>query len=332
MSVRNARNSDATNAVAEELVITRVFDAPRELVWKAWTEPEHFMRWFAPKGFSTPFCKIDLRPGGVIHFCMRSPEGKDYWNGGVIREVVRPSRLVYTDYFADEKGNPVPPEHYGMSPDFPSENLVTVTFEEIEGKTKMTLHHSIPRSIAEQTGARQGWNECFDKLAESLEQGAFSLAKTTFTIKREELKVVMERVFDAPRDLVWKAFTDPNSIPRWWGPRMLTTKVEKMDVRPGGVWRYVQRDPDGNEYAFNGVYKRVDPPELLSCTFNFEGIPGDHELLQTVTFEEIEQGKTRVRSTAAYANVEDLEGMVNAGMEAGATESWDRLAALIERA
>ncbi len=157
------------------------------------------------------------------------------------------------------------------------------------------------------------------------------MSKTTFTIKRDELKVVMERVFDAPREAVFKAFTDPRAIPQWWGPKRLATTVDRMDVRPGGLWRFVQRDADGNEYAFHGVYKVIDPPKLLSATFNFEGIPGVHELLQTVTFEDL-GGRTKVVNIATYANVEDLDGMVASGMESGATESWDRLADLVEKA
>jgi uncharacterized protein YndB with AHSA1/START domain len=156
------------------------------------------------------------------------------------------------------------------------------------------------------------------------------MAKTIFTIKREELKIVMERLFDAPRELVWKAFTDPASIPQWWGPGILTTTVDKMDVRPGGLWRYIQRDPEGNEYAFNGKYLEVTRPERLSFTFEFEPMAG-HVLVQTVTLEEHE-GKTKVTSTAVYDTLEDLDGMVNTGMEAGATESWDRLAELVEKA
>lgn len=331
MAVSNARNSDATKAVARELVITRVFDAPRELVWKAWTDPEHMMRWWGPKDFTSPACKIDFRVGGKYLFCMRSPEGRDFWSTGVYREIVPLERIVCTDSFADEDGNVVPASHYGMGDDFPLEVLVTVTFEEHDGKTKMTLRHvGVPAGeMGELTGA--GWSQSFDKLANTLSQGETPSANTTFLIRREELNVTIECIFDAPREIVWKAFTDPNSIPNWWGPRIVTTTVEKMDVRPGGVWRYVQRDPDGNEYAFNGVYKEIDPLKLLSYTFNFEGIPGDHELLETLKFEEIEGGKTKVRSTAVFANIEDLEGMVNSGMEAGARESWDRLAELLEK-
>jgi uncharacterized protein YndB with AHSA1/START domain len=151
-----------------ELIITRVFDAPRELVWKAWTEPERMMRWWGPKDFTSPLCKLDLRVGGKYLCCMRSPDGKDYWSTGVYREIVPLERIVYTDSFADENGNVVPGTHYGMSSDMPLEMLVTVTFEEQGGKTKMTLRHvGLPAGTMSDL-AGQGWNLSFDKLAESI--------------------------------------------------------------------------------------------------------------------------------------------------------------------
>jgi uncharacterized protein YndB with AHSA1/START domain len=156
------------------------------------------------------------------------------------------------------------------------------------------------------------------------------MAEAIFTIKREERQVVMERVFDAPRETVWKAMTDPDSIKQWWGPRYLTTTIDKMDVKPGGVWRFIHHDPEGREYAFNGTYREIVPPERLSLTFEFEGVPG-HIILQTLILDE-QEGKTKLTSIADYEGIEDLEGMVNAGMEAGARESWDRLAELIEKA
>lgn len=155
------------------------------------------------------------------------------------------------------------------------------------------------------------------------------MATTTFAIKRDELRIVMERMFDAPREAVFKAFTDPGAIPKWWGLRKHTTTVDKMDVRVGGAWRFISRDKDGKEYAFHGVFTASESPKLLSLTFNFEGVPGDHEVLQTMTLEDV-GGKTKVTATASYANVEDLDGMVTSGMESGATESWDRLAEFVE--
>ena len=150
-----------------ELIITRIFDVSREAVWKAWTQPERLKRWWGPKDFTAPVCKIDLRVGGKYLFCMRSPEGKDFWSTGVYREIIKPERIVCTDYFADEKGNVVPATYYGMN-DFPLELQITVTLEEQDGKTKMTLQH-VGLPAGEMTDmCGQGWNQSFDKLAKSL--------------------------------------------------------------------------------------------------------------------------------------------------------------------
>jgi uncharacterized protein YndB with AHSA1/START domain len=168
MTVNNAKNSAAASAVAQDLVISRVFDAPRELVWKAWTDPERVKRWWGPKGYTSPVCKIDLRVGGKYLCCMKSLEGQEFWSTGVYREIVEPERLVLTDSMADKDGNVVPASYYGMGEDFPLELQVIVTFEEQAGKTKMTLRHvGMPAGQAsEMAGA--GWNESLDKLAESL--------------------------------------------------------------------------------------------------------------------------------------------------------------------
>jgi len=158
----------AQKAKETELVITRIFDAPRELVWKAWTEPERVKRWWGPQGFTAPFCRIDLRVGGTCLYCMQSPEGRDYWSTGVYREIVPPERIVCTDSFADEKGNVVPASHYGMSGDWPLALVVTVTFEEQGGRTTFTLRHAGFPSGEMRDLAKAGWDTSFDKLAESL--------------------------------------------------------------------------------------------------------------------------------------------------------------------
>ena len=161
-----------TSSTRRELVIERIFDAPRELVWKAWTEPERTMRWWGPKGFTCPHCEIDLRVGGKFLNCMRGPAGtdfdRDFWSTGVYREIVPLERIVCTDSFADEHGNVVPAKHYGMGADVPLEMLVTVTFEDLGGKTRMTLRHEGLPAGEMSEGAQQGWSESFDKLAESL--------------------------------------------------------------------------------------------------------------------------------------------------------------------
>ena len=151
---------------ADELVIERVFDAPRELLWRAWTEPEHFVQWWGPDGFTTPYCTIDLRVGGQVRFCMSSPKYGDFWAGGLFYEIDPPSRLVYGDYFTDEHGHRVSATRYNLSPDFPEETLTTVTFEDLGGgRTLMTLRQAIPSGLAEQSGAREGWSQSFEHLA-----------------------------------------------------------------------------------------------------------------------------------------------------------------------
>ena len=148
--------------------IEREFDAPRDLVWMAWTTPDLIMRWWGPKGFTAPYCRISLRVGGSYLYAMRSPEGKDYWSTGFFHEVVPLERIVATDSFADEKGNVVPATAYGMSAAFPLEMLMTVTFEDKGGKTKLTLTHAGLPPGKDLEDAREGWNESLDKFAEVL--------------------------------------------------------------------------------------------------------------------------------------------------------------------
>jgi uncharacterized protein YndB with AHSA1/START domain len=155
----------------DEIVITRIFDAPRALVFEAWTQPEHLMRWWAPKDCTTPACTVDLRLGGAFHFCMRMADGQEIWALGIYREIVAPERIVYTDTFADAEGNQVPPSHYGMSASHPAETLVTVTFADHDGGTKLTLRNSFPASVAERGATAQGWGEMLDRLAGELAHG-----------------------------------------------------------------------------------------------------------------------------------------------------------------
>lgn len=158
-------------AEQHEIVITRVFDASQKLMFKAWTEPERMKRWWGPHGFTLPYCTVDLRPGGVVHSCMRSPDGQDIWCKGVYREIVEPERIVSTDSFSDKDGNLVAPSKYGM-PDWPMEALITVTFEEQAGKTKFTLRHAVGAAPeAARKECQAGWSESLDRLDGYLKEG-----------------------------------------------------------------------------------------------------------------------------------------------------------------
>ena len=151
--------------------------------------------------------------------------------------------------------------------------------------------------------------------------------KTTLTTP-SDTEIVMTRMFDAPRELVFKAYTDPAAVPHWWGLRNSLTRVEAMDVRPGGRWRYVQVEADGREYAFYGEYREVVPPERLVSTFEFEGFPGK-VTVDATTFEE-RDGKTFLTTRSRFDSVEDRDGMLASGMEGGAVETWDRLAEYLQ--
>ena len=152
----------------------------------------------------------------------------------------------------------------------------------------------------------------------------------TFNVNREAKEIVMERVFEAPRDLVWKLWTDPKMIPKWWGPKTHKTTVDKMDFRVGGEWRFIQTDENGIEFAFHGVYREIIRPEKISETFNFEPIGPGHELIEVVIFEDLKD-KTKLISKAIYSSIEDLEGMVRSGMEEGSNETMERFAELLKQ-
>ena len=143
--------------------------------------------------------------------------------------------------------------------------------------------------------------------------------------------LTFERTFDAPRELVWKAFTDPELIPRWWGKHGTTTIVTEMDVRPGGKWRYVNRADDREEVAFYGEYLEVDPPRRYKRTvlFEVEGM-GDQGGPETFTFDEVD-GKTKVTAVSHFGSVAEMEGALATGMITGAIETWDRLEAQLAK-
>jgi uncharacterized protein YndB with AHSA1/START domain len=150
----------AANLVTEPadrvLVITRVFDAPRSLVFKAWTDPEHMVHWFGPKGFKSTVLKNELRPGGAYRIHMLGPDG-DHWTQGVYREVVPPERLVMVGSWADAHGNPTRPE-----------TTLTLLFEDHGGKTRLTLHNAVFESVTARDAHKGGWTSSLERLAEYL--------------------------------------------------------------------------------------------------------------------------------------------------------------------
>lgn len=301
-----------------DFIMERIFDAPRELLFQVWSDPKHLQQWWGPKHWTLPVCKLDFRPGGTWHYGMLGPDGMESWGLATYHEIVAPERIVYTDAFSDAQGN----VQEGMPL-----MVITVEFIDLGGKTKLretTAFASVAdleQAVA--MGMSEGATQMWDRLGEYVEQ------RSTLTLPSDR-EIRMARIFHAPRELVFKATTDPKMVSQWWGQSDYTTIVDAMDLRVGGKWRFVQRDPQGNEHAFRGEYREITPPSRVVQTFEYEGLPGSI-LVETLTLEDLGGGKTLVTTTSTFDSKEDRDGMLASGMEGGANESWDRLAALLEK-
>jgi uncharacterized protein YndB with AHSA1/START domain len=315
----------ATSSMAEskdrELVFTRVFDAPRDLVWKAWTEPQHVSQWWGPRGFTTTIHEMNVRPGGVWRHTMHGPDGIDYPNESIFVEVVKPERISYT-LAGGKKGDPV------------HQLEQTWTFEAQGDKTKVTLRMLFPSAAAlehvvKSFGAVEGATQTLDRLAEHLPTMS---EKSSYVAGDKEREVVITRVFDAPRELVFKAWTDPKIMKEWYGPKMFTNTVCELDVRVGGAWRIVMRGPDGVEYPGRGVYREIVKPERLVFTSEATDKEGKVILagLATVTFAE-EDRKTKLTLRMRATAMVDYAVAYLAGMEPGWAQSLDGLAEELAR-
>lgn len=305
------RNNSATDS--EEFVFTRVLDAPRELVFKMLTESEHMVRWWGPKGFEIHIAKLHLRPGGVFHFHMQSPDGSgDKWAKFVYREIVVPERLVYVTSFSDEQGNM---QRHPLDPGWPLEMLTTLTLSEYDGKTKLTIR-TVPINATKEErktfeeghkSMQQGFGGTFDKFDEYLATlGRDTSAKNSPTEDRE---IIITRVINAPRELVFKAWTDPRQVGQWWGPRGFTTTTHEMDVRHGGVWRFVMHGPDGVDYPNKIVYSEVVNPKRLVFMHGSDTEDAREPFYVTVTFDE-QDGKTKLAMRSLFGSAAERDKVV----------------------
>lgn len=304
-----------TENTSKDLVIVRIFDAPREMVWKAWTDPDWMKKWWGPKPFTAPVIKVDFRVDGKYLYCMRSPDGQDFWSTGTYREIVPMEKIVCTDSFADEKGNVVPASRYGMQGEFPMELKVTVTFEDLKGKTKMTLRHEgLPGgNMKDQTN--EGWSTSLDKLEESLLPN----------------ELIVRRVINAPREMVWKAWSEPERIIKWWGPNGFTNTFDEFNFKEGGVWKLTMHGPDGKNYPNNITFDEIKKPERIAYTHNGLESSDLKEFQSIVTFEELGE-KTMVTLKAIFASKEECEKQKNVvGAEEGGNQTLSHLAADVEK-
>jgi uncharacterized protein YndB with AHSA1/START domain len=233
-----------------QIVITRVFAAPRSLVWDAWTDPERIGSWWGPSGFTSTTEKMEFRPGGVWRFVMHGPDGRDYQNKITYREIVAPERLVYAHGGDDEGLEPVQFE-------------VTVTFTERNGETEVVMRSTFPTAeqrdfVVREYGAIEGGHQTMARLAEYL--GDPDARDGDF---------VMTRVFAAPRELVWKAWSEADRLTQWWGPKGCLIRVTKLEFRPGGFFHYAMDTPDRPTLWGRFLYREIAASRRLVWLLSF---------------------------------------------------------------
>jgi uncharacterized protein YndB with AHSA1/START domain len=298
-----------------ELVMSRLVDAPRALVYRAFTDPRMMPQWWGPNGFTTVTREVDVRPGGIWRFVMHGPDGTDYDNRIRYREVVAPERLVYS-HDADVDNDP-----NGFE--------VTVTFEAEGDRTRVTMR-SVFASAAMVERVR-GFG--------AVELGLQTLGKLAARVdalraEEGELDLVLTRLIDAPQDRVWQAWTTPALVSRFWGPRGATVLNCEMDLRPGGVFTITQRDADGSENTFNGFFAAIAAPERLAFTDKLaaDGTPSPEAfLLATITLE-AQGDKTLLTARVHHYTAANRDTHAELGFFGSWTEMIDRLEAVLASA
>jgi uncharacterized protein YndB with AHSA1/START domain len=314
MAAGNAKTSPDANTADRELAFKRVFDAPRDLVFAVWTDPKHVAQWWGPNGFKTTISEMDVRPGGVWRLVMHGPDGRDYKNKIVFLEVVKPERLVFRHE----------PEH-GTEP---GTHETTVIFAERGGKTEITFRMLFASAAAldyvvKTYGAIEGAKETLGRLAEHLANMAENDSGAFIKVGQRELTIA--RIFDAPRELVFKAWSSSESVSRWLGPKGFPVTTCQIDFRAGGIFRFVMRGPDGKDYPFDGEYVEVVEPSRIVFKGNIHDVPGQ-DVLTTVTFAEHE-GKTKLTVHQIYA----VESDATRGAPVGWSQTLDHLAEYVAK-
>lgn len=288
------------------LVTTKVFDAPVALVYRAWTDSAQLAKWFPPEGFTAPRCEVDPRPGGVFRVDMQAPdgppmEGRVFPGPGQFHEVVPNERIVFTMSPELGEGHRLPTVR------------TTVRFEALGGRTRVTVEQTLP-TVAEyetmaKTGMTEGIRQSLDKLA-----GVLSGNATDRGMSVSGRTLTLVRVFAAPRELVWTAYTDPAHITAWMFANDWETPSAETDLRPGGAFRIGMRPADHTHegFVFDGTYREIVAQERIVQVI------GDGRIM-TTTFEDV-LGGTRLTLALEMAMGEDQE-------RAGYTQILDHLAA-----
>jgi uncharacterized protein YndB with AHSA1/START domain len=293
---------------AREITITRMIDAPRELVFRAFTDAEELANWWGPEGFGVSSAESDPRPGGTFAIVMRGPDGVEYPMRGTYREVDSPGRLVADSEAIDADGRTL------------LEATTTLTLVDHGGKTEITLHARAvalaPEAIPMLGGMQAGWSQSLRCLEDVL----------TGTLDRQ---IVLTRMLHAPRERVFQAFTTRDEVEQWWGPDGFSVTIEQMDVRPGGLWKFTMHGPDGTDYPNEITYEELSPPELIVYVHGSSPESGDPVFRATVAFDEM-MGSTIVTMKTVFESAEAREmGVSKYHVIEGGNQTLGRLEAYL---
>ena len=244
----------------EDFVISRVFAAPPALVFAAWTDAKHLAAWFGPHGF-TGRAEIDARAGGSFRMVIVAPNGVEFPLKGRFLEIVPSQRIVYTSDMSehpDEWHDRVDPRRDRSKPKPAYECETTVTFEPIDDKTLLTVRVRFPSSDVRDrfAGMDEGWSQGFERLASRL-------AGEEPSADASGREIRSSRLLAAPRELVWRMWTEREHIGKWYGPKGFSLTIHSMDVRPGGVWSFVMHGPDGRDYDNKVLYLELEAPSRI---------------------------------------------------------------------
>jgi uncharacterized protein YndB with AHSA1/START domain len=281
--------SSAPAGPGQELTLVRIYNAPRTLVFKVWTDPKHIAQWWGPHAYTNPVCELDPRPGGAILIHMQGPGQPPNPMTGTFREIREPELLVFiSEALPDASGEPQ------------LQVLNTVTFEDLNGKTKLTLRVKVLKANAAMAGPLQGMEQGW---AETLERLGDFLVNPFDSTPLAARELVFRRMIKAARALVFDAWTDPAKIAHWWGPNGFKTTTYSMDVKPGGVWDFTMHGPDGRDYKNKIVYTAVERPKFLAYQHAGEGADSGVRFHSTVTFGEM-FGMTSITLRLLFATAE----------------------------
>jgi len=293
-----------------EVTLVRVFDAPAELLFDCFTDADRLAKWWGPLGCENAVHTLDARPGGEISLTMAGP-GFSHVMGGEFVEIDRPRRLVFLS-----KAFEAPDGGWGIV------NRNTLTFEERDGATTLTLHTLVERAAGEVVlgalgGMKTGWGQSLERLGDLVGGGG------KMDLEIGDRVVVLTRAFDAPSEQVWRALTDADVFGRWWCAGECV--VEEMDLRLGGKWSVRQTSPDGSVHRFWGEYRQIEPPLRLAMSQGFDAFP-EIEVVHTLAEE---WSRTVLTRTMTFPDNNYRDGMLQSGLGRGAARSYDVLAKLL---